>query len=172
MSGLMTYLVLHQASLASLTILEAGNGLGGRVHTRYFPEPFAFGYQELGAMRIPVDFTDPVANQKLDLLDSQLVLSLIDEMNQLNENERTLQINTEPWIKHSENGLQYFRGLRTSTGLPPTLHEIEENPTLSPGSAIEDQDTKPLREKLLQRPEMEEVQYQAAGNVYKDTASG
>lgn len=34
-SGLMTYLVLHQASFTKMTMLEASNRIGGRVHTAY-----------------------------------------------------------------------------------------------------------------------------------------
>ncbi|KAF5122261.1 L-amino-acid oxidase [Metarhizium anisopliae] len=34
-SGLMTYLVLHQAGFTKMTMLEASNRIGGRVHAAY-----------------------------------------------------------------------------------------------------------------------------------------
>jgi hypothetical protein len=61
MSGLMTYLVLHQAGMTNVEIIEAGHRLGGRVHTEYLSGgPFNYSYQEMGPMRFPtVNFPVP-----------------------------------------------------------------------------------------------------------------
>ncbi len=46
MSGLMSYLVLTQAGMKNIKILEAGQRLGGRVHTEYLSGgPFDYSYQ-------------------------------------------------------------------------------------------------------------------------------
>lgn len=65
MSGLMTLLVLRQAGLGNVTLIEGSHRLGGRVHTEYLSGgPFDYSYQEMGAMRIPR--TTSVANVTYD----------------------------------------------------------------------------------------------------------
>lgn len=147
MSGLMTYLVLHQAGFTNLTILEADNRLGGRVHTAYLTGgPADYSYQELGAMRLPVDYVDNNGNTH-KVADSQLVFSLVDEMNKLNKGNDSLRVDLIPWIEDNENGLQYFHGIRTASGLPPTLKQIAKNPSLTV-PVILDSATKATNKKL------------------------
>lgn len=55
MSGLMTFLSLRQAGFENLEIIEAGDRLGGRVHTAYLTGgPFDYSYQ--GSLHTPVGF--------------------------------------------------------------------------------------------------------------------
>ncbi|TQW00959.1 hypothetical protein V2A60_001989 [Cordyceps javanica] len=147
MSGLMTYLVLHEAGFKNLTILEAGNRLGGRVHTSYLSGgPFSYSYQEMGAMRFPVDYVDENGNSH-KISDTQLVFFLIEEMNKRNKGNADLRVDLIPWIDYNENGLQYFNGIRTADGLPPTLQQIADNSSLTQ-SVILDPETKATSDKL------------------------
>lgn len=133
MSGLMTYLILHQSGFTNLTILEANDRLGGRVRTAYFSEdPFDYSYQEMGPMRFPVDYVDPDSGKKYKISDTLLVFDLIKEINKINEKNPKLKVDLIPWLEDSDNGLQYFQGIRTSSGLPPTLKQIDNNASLSP----------------------------------------
>lgn len=55
MSGLMTFLSLKQAGFENLEIIEAGERLGGRVHTVYLTGgPFDYSYQ--GQSDMPLGF--------------------------------------------------------------------------------------------------------------------
>lgn len=131
MSGLMTYLVLHQSGFTNLTILEASNRIGGRVHTAYLTGgPFDYSYQELGAMRFGVDYVDN-NNNRHNISDTQFVFSLIHEMNKMNKDDPKLKIDLIPWIEDNDDGLQYFHGIRMPDGLPPTLKQIAKDPSLS-----------------------------------------
>ncbi len=72
MSGLMTYLVLHQAGMTNVKIIEAGQRLGGRVHTEYLSGgPFDYSYQEMGPMRFPE--TVEYLNETFNVTDHQMV---------------------------------------------------------------------------------------------------
>lgn len=74
MSGLMTYLVLHQAGMTNVSIIEASQRLGGRVHTAYLSGgPFDYSYQEMGPMRFPE--TVEYFNQTYNVTDHQMVSS-------------------------------------------------------------------------------------------------
>jgi hypothetical protein len=53
MSGLMTFLCLTQAGFTNVSIIEAGERLGGRIHTVYLTGgPFDYSYQEMGYGRL------------------------------------------------------------------------------------------------------------------------
>lgn len=72
MSGLMTYLVLHQAGFTNVKIIEASQRLGGRVHTEYLSGgPFDYSYQEMGPMRFPE--TIEYSNETYNITDHQMV---------------------------------------------------------------------------------------------------
>ena len=43
--------------MTNLTIIEASQRLGGRVHTAYFGDPSERQYQEMGPMRFPLSVT-------------------------------------------------------------------------------------------------------------------
>lgn len=72
MAGLMTYLVLSQAGLTNVRLIEASQRLGGRVHTEYLSGgPFDYSYQEMGPMRFPE--TVKYDNESYNITDHQMV---------------------------------------------------------------------------------------------------
>ncbi|OAR01157.1 hypothetical protein LLEC1_06005 [Akanthomyces lecanii] len=166
MSGLMTYLVLHEAGFENLTILEADDRLGGRVHTSYLTGgPSDYSYQEIGAMRLPVDYVDNNGNSH-KISDTALVLFLIEEMNKRNKGDAKLKVDLIPWIDYNENGLQYFHGIRTASGLPPTIKQIAKNSSLTV-PVILDAETKALSKKLNNNLPDDAFMIAMAKNMYK-----
>ncbi|KAJ2997806.1 hypothetical protein NUW58_g534 [Xylaria curta] len=130
MAGLMTYLILHQSGFTNLTLLEASQRLGGRVHTEYLSGgPFDYSYQEMGPMRFP--FTRTYQNETYNITDHQIVFQLAAEMNKINNGDRNLSIDFIPWIQSNENGFYYHDGIKLDTGLPPTMKQVADNTSLS-----------------------------------------
>ncbi|KAK0720224.1 L-amino acid oxidase [Lasiosphaeris hirsuta] len=102
MAGLMTYLCLVQQGMTNVSILEAGDRLGGRVRTVYLSGgPFDYSYQEMGPMRLPTTLT--VDGQIYNMSDHQLVFELADEMNRLNNHNSSLSVDFIPWYEASDN---------------------------------------------------------------------
>ncbi|KAG5988818.1 hypothetical protein E4U43_004625 [Claviceps pusilla] len=172
LSGLTTYLLLHQAGFTNLQVLEASNRLGGRVHTQYLTGgPRDYSYQELGAMRLAVDYVDPDSKKKYNISDTQLVFSLINELNRLNGDKSPAhKIELIDWIETSDNGLQYFDGIRTPSGLPPTVKQVQDNPDLySPQSSESNYDaaTRATNKKLQDSLPGNDFLVQMARNMYK-----
>ena len=144
MSGLMAYLVLSQAGLTNVSIIESTQRLGGRVRTEYLSGgPFDYSYQEMGPMRFPATYTDLESNQTVNISDHQLVFSLAAEMNKLNGGDKNLSVDFIPWIQWNPNGLVYRKGFKLETGLPPTVAQISANSSLSPPPIL-DGDTENL----------------------------
>lgn len=145
MSGLMTYLCLTQAGMTNIEIIEAGERLGGRIHTVYLSGgPFDYSYQEMGPMRFPT--TISLSNETYNISDHQMVFQLADEMNKLNNYDKNLSVDFIPWYQSSDNGLYYYNGIRLPNGMPPTVAQTEANAslvisdTLNPSTqALEDQ---------------------------------
>ncbi|GAO13550.1 hypothetical protein UVI_02015770 [Ustilaginoidea virens] len=133
LAGLMTYLVLHQAGFSDVHVLEASDRLGGRVHTEYLSGgPSDYSYQELGAMRLPNDYVDPDSGKRYNMSDTQLVLELVRELNRMNKDrDDDLRVRVVDWIEESDNGLQYFGGIRLPDGLPPTVKQVRNDARLS-----------------------------------------
>ncbi|UNI17735.1 hypothetical protein JDV02_004057 [Purpureocillium takamizusanense] len=118
MSGLMTYLILHQAGLTNVTIIEGSDRVGGRVHTQYLSGgPFDYSYQELGAMRIPMTVT--LSNVTYNISEHRLVLDLIEEMNRLN-NDKTNEINLIPFINTRPHEPVHGHGVKLENGFAST----------------------------------------------------
>lgn len=137
MSGLMTYLILHQSGFTNIQLLEAGQRLGGRVHTEYLSGgPFDYSYQEMGPMRFPS--TRTFQNETYNITDHQLVFQLATEMNKINNHDKNLSVDFIPWIQTNENGFYYHDGIKLDTGLPPTIKQVSENTTLSIVSPLEE----------------------------------
>ncbi|KAB8338859.1 hypothetical protein FH972_021803 [Carpinus fangiana] len=132
MAGLMTYLCLNQSEFTNLEILEAGQRLGGRVHTEYFnnSKPFDYQYQEMGPMRFPESFQNPDTNETVQIQDHRIVFQLAKYLNELNGHAKNFSVDFIPWIQSSENGLYYFDGIRKANGMPPTLGETQANSSL------------------------------------------
>jgi hypothetical protein len=131
MSGLMTYLVLHQAGLKNITILEGSNRLGGRVHTEYLTGgPSDYSYQEMGPMRIPYQLQ--IEGEAYNISDQQPTIQIIEEINRVNAEagRSELHINLIPFIQYSPNGLAYFNGQKLENGLPPTNADVDADPSL------------------------------------------
>ncbi|KAF4334958.1 amino-acid oxidase [Fusarium beomiforme] len=148
MSGLMTYLVLSQAGMTNISIIEAGNRLGGRVHTEYLTGgPFDYSYQEMGPMRFPSTYKSPETNETMNITDHQLVFQLAEEMNKLNGHDKNFSVDFIPWLQSSPNGLSYKNEFKLPSGLPPTLNEIANNASLGVTSVI-DPVTKDLQSKV------------------------
>ncbi|KAK5992313.1 L-amino-acid oxidase [Cladobotryum mycophilum] len=167
MSGLMTYLILHQVGFTNVTILEASQRLGGRVHTSYLSGgPSDYSYQEMGPMRFPLTYVDPVTNKSYNVSDFQLVYSLVEEMNRINKHDDSTRINFIPWIEENENGLQYRDGIRMPNGLPPTIKQISENASLSIPYVL-DAETQALSDKLTSALPDTSFKVKVAENMYK-----
>lgn len=133
MSGLMTYLVLSQAGFTNLTLLEASSRLGGRVHTEYLTGgPEDYSYQEMGPMRIPK--TVMYGNTTYNISDQVLFFQLADELNRLNggSGHADLAIKMIPFIQNDANALMYFNENKMENGLPPTVGDVSQNPSLGP----------------------------------------
>jgi monoamine oxidase len=131
MSGLMSYLVLSQAGLTNITLLEASSRLGGRVQTTYLSGgPSDYSYQEMGPMRVPHLIT--YGNTTYKISEQYLFFRLAEELNTINEDQghEDLGINLIPWIQNSANGLQYFNENKMPNGLPPTVGDVLNDPSL------------------------------------------
>jgi len=131
MAGLMTWLALNQSGLSNLTIIEAGQRLGGRVHTVYFGDPKDRQYQEMGPMRFPLSITDAESNETLPIQDHRIVFDLAAELNKLNHNNTNFTIDFITWYQNSPNGLYYVNGARKPNGQVPTIGEIEGNASIA-----------------------------------------
>ncbi|KAJ4288857.1 hypothetical protein N0V88_007187 [Collariella sp. IMI 366227] len=143
MSGLMSYLLLTQAGMKNIKILEAGQRLGGRVHTEYLSGgPFDYSYQEMGPMRFPHTYKDLTTGESLNISDHQLVFQLADEMNRLNRNDKNLSVDFVNWIQSNPNGLVYKNGFKLPSGMPPTVAQIKENPSYGSPVKVMNESTK------------------------------
>lgn len=170
MSGLMTYLVLTQAGMKNLEIIEASSRLGGRVHTAYLsggPSGFqngTFSYQEMGPMRFPA--TIELNNQTLNISDHQLVSDLAEEMNRLNGHSKNLSIDFIPWYQSSQQGLSYKNSIKLPSGIAPTLAEVAQNASLRVDLEMEDS-TAALSAKVDALETNEEFYAEIAKNMHK-----
>ncbi|KAF6826931.1 l-amino acid oxidase [Colletotrichum plurivorum] len=167
MSGLMSYLVLSQAGLTNISIIEAGQRLGGRVHTEYLSGgPFDYSYQEMGPMRFPEHYVDPKTNATYNISDHQLVFQLAAEMNELNKHDKNLSVDFIPWIQSNSNGLSYKNGIKLPNGLPPTLSQISANSSLAVPSIL-DAETNALSDELDKYMPGSDFSVAMAQNMYK-----
>lgn len=167
MGGLMTYLVLSQAGLTNISIIEAGQRLGGRVHTEYLSGgPFDYSYQEMGPMRFPTTYADPGTNKTFNITDQQLVFSLAAEMNRLNNYDKNFSVDFIPWIQSNDNGLYYMNEFKLPSGLPPTLKQVSQNASLGV-TTILDPATEKLQEEVNEFMPGTEFYVEMAQNMYK-----
>lgn len=168
MSGLMSYLVLTQAGLKNVEILEGGQRLGGRVHTEYLSgKAFDYSYQEMGPMRFPYKYQDPETKEVVNVTDHQLVFQLAAEMNRLNHNDKNLSVDFINWVQSNQNGLVYRNGFKLPNGLPPTLAQIKADPSLGGPVKVMDNSTKALSAKLEAALPKSEFFTEAAKNMFK-----
>ncbi|KAM0335358.1 hypothetical protein ACHAQA_000403 [Verticillium albo-atrum] len=133
MAGLTTWLVLQQAGFTNLTILEASDRLGGRVRTEYLSGgPSDYSYQEMGPMRFPYQYTNPVTQKTFDINDQKFIYQMADEVNKLNDNDPKYAVKFIEWIQNSPNGFLYFEDFKMPDGLPPTVAQVALNASLGP----------------------------------------
>jgi hypothetical protein len=165
MSGLMTYLCLTQAGLTNVKIIEAGERLGGRVHTEYLSGgPFDYSYQEMGPMRFPSTYT--MDNATYNITDHQLVFQLAEEMNNINRHDKNLSVDFIPWYQSSSNGLQYKNGIRLPNGMPPTAAQVAANASLAIPSIL-DNSTQELQKAVEDSLPGAEFYVKVAQNMFK-----
>ncbi|KAI0842611.1 flavin-containing amine oxidoreductase [Hypoxylon sp. FL0890] len=165
MSGLMTYLVLTQAGLTNVKIIEASQRLGGRVHTEYLTGgPFDYSYQEMGPMRFPA--TVEYSNETYNITDHQLVFQLAAEMNRINNYDKNFSVDFIPWLQSSSNGLYYYNGIKLDTGLPPTLAQIQANSSLKVTYPME-ASTEALSDKISAITSNDTFMIEIASNMHK-----
>ncbi|OTB07012.1 hypothetical protein M426DRAFT_257408, partial [Hypoxylon sp. CI-4A] len=165
MSGLMTYLVLTQAGFTNVSIIEASQRLGGRVHTEYLSGgPFDYSYQEMGPMRFPESIV--YSNETYNITDHQLVFQLASEMNTLNNHDKNFSVDFIPWYQSSDNGLYYYNGIKLDTGLPPTVAQTEANASLKV-TYPENPSTQELSDKIDTLMSNETFLIELAKNTFK-----
>ncbi|EXJ64231.1 hypothetical protein A1O7_00567 [Cladophialophora yegresii CBS 114405] len=130
MAGLMTWLALNQSGMTNLSLIEAAQRLGGRVHTAYFGDPSDRQYQEMGPMRFPLSYTSSETNETVQIQDHRIVFQLAAEVNNLNKNNTNFTVDFIKWYQSSPNGLYYVNGARKPNGQVPTLSEVSANASL------------------------------------------
>ncbi|KUI57332.1 L-amino-acid oxidase [Cytospora mali] len=166
MSGLMTFLTLKQAGFENLEIIEAGERLGGRVHTVYLSGgPFDYSYQEMGPMRFPYQWTSS-SNETYNITDHQLVFQLAAELNEINGHDANFSINFIPWHQSSENGLYYYNGIKLDNGLPPTVGQVEANSSLAVQS-VYDESSIALDDEITSLVMSDELYAEIATNMFE-----
>ncbi|KAI2618174.1 flavin-containing amine oxidoreductase [Hypoxylon sp. NC1633] len=165
MAGLMTYLVLTQAGLTNVRIIEASQRLGGRVHTEYLSGgPFDYSYQEMGPMRFPE--TIEYSNETYNITDHQMVFQLASEMNRINNHDKNFSVDFIPWIQSNQNGLYYFNDFKLDTGLPPTIAQTRTNSSLK-ASYPENPSTAALSDKISAITSNETFMIELARNTFQ-----
>ncbi|KIW24357.1 uncharacterized protein PV07_10076 [Cladophialophora immunda] len=142
MAGLMTWLALNQSGMTNVSLIEAAQRLGGRVHTAYFGDPSERQYQEMGPMRFPLSFTASETNETIQIQDHRIVFDLAAEVNRLNNNNTNFTVNFIKWYQNSPNGLYYVNGARKPNGQVPTLSEVQANTSLLGTTSTQPDDPK------------------------------
>lgn len=84
----------------------------------------------MGPMRFPYQWISS-SNETFNISDHQLVFQLAAEMNEINDHAANWSVDFIPWLQSNPNGLYYYDGIRTETGLPPTLTQVSDNSSLS-----------------------------------------
>ncbi|EXJ85440.1 hypothetical protein A1O1_05804 [Capronia coronata CBS 617.96] len=168
MAGLMTWLALNQSGMSNLSLIEASQRLGGRVHTAYFGDPSERQYQEMGPMRFPLSITSSETNETLQIQDHRIVFDLAAEVNRLNSDDANFTVDFIKWYQTSPNGLYYVNGARKPNGQVPTVSEIRANSSLlGPSSSQVDPKLDELTDVLDNVISNETFIEQVARNVYK-----
>ncbi|CAG8584363.1 15347_t:CDS:2 [Funneliformis mosseae] len=112
-TGLFSALLLKEAGINDITILEVQDRIGGRIHTHYFtddPDDERRLYGELGAMRLPY------VDGRPDLSPHQIVFDTIDYLNEYNKDDPKKQIRTIPFIFRDSDSISYFNGKKDPSG--------------------------------------------------------
>ncbi|KAH9904897.1 flavin-containing amine oxidoreductase [Xylariomycetidae sp. FL2044] len=167
MAGLMTFLILHQSGLTNVSILEASQRFGGRVHTAYLSGgPFDYSYQEMGPMRFPETYVTST-NETYNITDHQLVFQLAAEMNSINNHDKNFSVDFIPWIQSNSNGFYYHDGIKLANGLPPTIGQVAKNSSLRLPSLPDGASTQALSEKVSTVLSNETFMVELATNMHR-----
>ncbi|RDH30877.1 flavin-containing amine oxidoreductase-domain containing protein [Aspergillus welwitschiae] len=133
-SGMMTSLLLNSVGMTNWHIVESSHRLGGRIRTHYLNDsrPDQYQYQELGAMRFPMNITYADTNETLQIQDMRLVLQLADVLNELNADaDPELRVNFIPFIQDNPNLPTDTGGVRLPDGRIPTVAQVAANSSLA-----------------------------------------
>lgn len=84
----------------------------------------------MGPMRFPLTWTSS-ENETYTINDHQLVYQLAAEMNELNNHAANWSIDFIPWYQRNPNGLYYHDGITLPNGMPPTVTQVAEDPSLT-----------------------------------------
>ncbi|CAG8465125.1 18704_t:CDS:2 [Dentiscutata erythropus] len=114
LSGLFSALLLKEAGIKDVTILESSDRVGGRVYTKYFTADANDDkrlYAELGATRFPIVEGHPELSQH------QLVYDTITYLNEYNKvNNPDSVMNLTSFKTFDKNALYYFNGKKDANG--------------------------------------------------------
>ncbi|KAL2132259.1 hypothetical protein VTI74DRAFT_3999 [Chaetomium olivicolor] len=92
----------------------------------------------MGPMKFPNTYKDQIMGESLTTSDHLLIFQLAEEMNRINRHHKNLSVDFINWMQNDPNGLVYKNGFKLSSGLPPTVAQIQADPTLgSPVKAID-----------------------------------
>ncbi|KAK3370506.1 L-amino acid oxidase [Podospora didyma] len=161
MAGLMSYLLLTQQGMTNVSIIEAGNRLGGRVQTVYLSGgPFDYSYQEMGPMRFPTTLT--VSNETYNITDHQLVFQLANEMNRINGYDKSLSVDFIPWYDFSDIDKDWYPSDRSSR-----MSSLEQAKTLIKARSVPDPSMKKLFNEVHKTLPCRDVCVEMAKNMFR-----
>lgn len=116
-------------------------------------------------MRFPQTWTSST-NETYNITDHQLVFQLAAEMNELNNHNANWSVDFIPWHQSSDNGLYYHDGIKTATGLPPTVAQVAANSSLSV-KTVEDASTVALEDQVSAVTASDEFYAKMATNMFE-----
>lgn len=120
---------------------------------------------EMGPMRFPYQWTSST-NQTFNITDHQLVFQLAAEMNEINDHAANWSVDFIPWHQSNDNGLYYYDGIRTASGLPPTVAQVAANASFSIQS-VEDASTTALTDQVNEVTVSDEFYAKMATNMFE-----
>ncbi|KAI9495649.1 flavin-containing amine oxidoreductase-domain containing protein [Zychaea mexicana] len=133
-SGLFSGYLLDQAGFHDYEILEASDRMGGRIQTVYFNQEHT-AYQEMGSMRVPVQWT--YNGTTLPITDHDILFQAVEELNNQNADNPDLKVDFIPWIQTMSNNLVYRNGIRMPDGNIPTVNDAVTNPLFWSGDPVD-----------------------------------
>lgn len=118
----------------------------------------------MGPMRFPYQWISS-SNETFNISDHQLVFQLAAEMNEINNHAANWSVDFIPWLQSSANGLYYYDGIRTATGLPPTSVQVSANSSLSLQTSY-DASTLALEEQVAAVASSDDIYKEIATNMF------
>lgn len=87
-------------------------------------------------------------------------------MNELNNHAANWSVDFIPWQQSSDNGLYYYNGIRTASGLPPTVAQVASNSSMSV-QTVNDVSTASLVDEVDAVTISDEFYEKMAGNMFE-----